>query len=777
MKDEILEAVDQRIDTAFNTRGSTSGSSSQAPGRTVTFKDFMACQRKDPIACFRWVAAVEGAFRTSGCPREMKVIYALNLLRNAGKDWWGLILKSRTEEQINAITWDEFKVQLDEQFAPRIEKQRITSEFLNLAQTTETVNEITDQFMEKSLFCSDYVSTEEMKMFRYRGVLKTEIREFVATSMCKTFDAMVEVARARELYLEEHRQGKRKAEQEQCPGVSTAIARMLQMQKAWSSKSGVRGRTEDLFSLLSAGAHQTQLPSVGWSSSSSDTNTHSIDDHRRFDEQDERVYYWRPWLSVSADGRGDGGRSRCGCREGMPMYTPEEGVVADLAAAVAASTALASASVDTAFAASSSVCRARIVDREPHALGELWGPTRVLTDGRKGIHMPLVPFRLRIRAKLECDSEMMIPTAFDFCSQVTEALHQILPGLFAQTKDEILEAVDKRIDTAFTTRGSTSGSSSQAPGCTVTFKDFMACQPPLFEGRKDPIACFRWVPAVEGAFRTSGCPGEMKVIYALNLLRNAGKDWWGLILKSRTEEQINAITWDEFKVQLDEQFAPRIEKQRITSEFLNLAQTTETVNEITDQFMEKSLFCLDYVSTEEMKMFCSSSGAVPGGTPPREEEGGAGAVPVKKSKGQRSDGRKEFSGCPKCGKNHSGECQLPVPVCFKCRKPGHRSRECGVEPRTCSHCFQPGHIKPNCPQLVGAAPAAIPTPTPLMITDGSTSKKSGSTTGGRGRVFQLTAEETEADPDVVADCEEQLVRIQNPSGGELIVYGEDSRNI
>ncbi|KAJ9546868.1 hypothetical protein OSB04_019411 [Centaurea solstitialis] len=72
-------------------------------------------------------------------------------------------------------------------------------------------------------------------------------------------------------------------------------------------------------------------------------------------------------------------------------------------------------------------------------------------------------------------------------------------------------------------------------------------------------------------------------------------------------------------------------------------------------------------------------------------------VPVKKSKGQRSDGRKEFSGCPKCGKNHSGECRLPEPVCFKCGKPGHRSRECRVEPRTCFHCFQPGHIKPNCP--------------------------------------------------------------------------------
>ncbi|KAJ9539274.1 hypothetical protein OSB04_032007 [Centaurea solstitialis] len=244
-------------------------------------------------------------------------------------------------------------------------------------------------------------------------------------------------------------------------------------------------------------------------------------------------------------------------------------------------------------------------------------------------------------------------------SHVTEALHQILSGLFAQMKDEILEAVDQRIDTAFTTCGSTSGSSSQAPGRTVTFKDFMA-----------------------------GCPAEMKVFYAVNLLRNAGKDWWGMILKSRTEEQINAMTWDEFKVLLDEQFAPRIEKQRITSEFLNLAQTTETVNEITDQFLEKSLFCPDYVSTEEMKIF--------------------------RYRGVLKAEIREF---------------VATSIC--------KSFDAMVEP---------GHIKPNCPQLVGATAAATPASTPLMITNGSTGKKSGSTTGGRGRVFQLTAEE--ADPDV-----------------------------
>ena len=102
-------------------------------------------------------------------------------------------------------------------------------------------------------------------------------------------------------------------------------------------------------------------------------------------------------------------------------------------------------------------------------------------------------------------------------SEVTETLHQILPGLFAQMKDELLLAVDQRIEAAFTTRESATGSNNQAQSRTVTFKDFMACQPPHFEGQKDPIACSRWIAAVEGAFRTSGCPARSKVFFAANL--------------------------------------------------------------------------------------------------------------------------------------------------------------------------------------------------------------------------------------------------------------------
>ncbi|KAJ9556112.1 hypothetical protein OSB04_010726 [Centaurea solstitialis] len=425
-------------------------------------------------------------------------------------------------------------------------------------------------------------------------------------------------------------------------------------------------------------------------------------------------------------------------------------------------------------------------------------------------------------------------------SEVQEVLQQLLPGLFAQMKDEILQAMDERMEAAFTARGSASGSNSQAQSRASTFKDFMACQPPHFEGRKDPIVCYRWIAAVEGAFRTCSFPEGMKVFFAANLLRDAGKDWWGLILKSHTEEQITAMTWDAFKVLFDEQFSPRVERERIIAEFLNLKQTTESVNEITNQFLEKALFCPDYVSNETMRMYryrgvlkpeirefvstttCTSFNAMVEAARTQElflaelQQGKRKAeqslVPARKFKGQRTDGRKVYSGCPKCGRNHQGECRLPEPVCYKCGKSGHKSRECGVPPRVCFNCFQPGHIKPNCPKLAetpAKAQVKAPAPATLRITDGSSGKTAGSATT-RGRAFQMTADEAQAAPDVVTvihgvtftidlipipmngidviagvdwmfrnggtvDCAGQLVRIQDPSGGELIVYGKGRR--
>ncbi|KAJ9548231.1 hypothetical protein OSB04_020774 [Centaurea solstitialis] len=328
-------------------------------------------------------------------------------------------------------------------------------------------------------------------------------------------------------------------------------------------------------------------------------------------------------------------------------------------------------------------------------------------------------------------------------SEVTETLQQILPGLFAQMKDEILQVVYQRIDTAFTARGRRMGAVARLKAKPSHSRTSWRVSRHTLRDRRIPLL------VLDGS-------------------RPSRELSTPVVVRRGRRFSLRQTCYAT-------QFAPRIEKERITAEFLKLTQTTATVNEITDQFLKKSLFCPDYVSNEAMKMYCYRGVLRPEIREfvatamcksfgemveiarawelylEEQQQGKRKAeqtqVPSKKFKCQRFDSRKMFSGCPKCGKNHQGECRPPKPVCFKCGKPGHKSRECGVAPRTCFHCFKPRHIKPNCP-LLAEAPVVAPAPATLRITDGSSGKKSVPATT-RGRAFQMTAEEAQAAPDVV----------------------------
>ncbi|GJW14122.1 putative reverse transcriptase domain-containing protein [Tanacetum coccineum] len=84
----------------------------------------------------------------------------------------------------------------------------------------------------------------------------------------------------------------------------------------------------------------------------------------------------------------------------------------------------------------------------------------------------------------------------------------------------------------------------------TTYHDFMECDVPKFDGALDPIASTRWLIAVEGKVYEKG------------------------------EECIGACTWKEFKELFHTKFTPTEEIDRIREKFRTLTQTNETVNEM-----------------------------------------------------------------------------------------------------------------------------------------------------------------------------------------------------
>ncbi|KAJ9562865.1 hypothetical protein OSB04_008025 [Centaurea solstitialis] len=174
----------------------------------IHFRDFSACTppefkgELDPTAALRWISDMEGVLHTCGCPENLKVRYVLDLLRGPAKDWWKLQATGMTEAQLGALLWGEFVERFRRQYVPRVEIEQIKRDFLSYKQQNESVTELTIKFREMALFCPDYTRSEDMKMERFAGMLKDEIREFVRVVLHTSLNQMIEAAQRRELELE-----------------------------------------------------------------------------------------------------------------------------------------------------------------------------------------------------------------------------------------------------------------------------------------------------------------------------------------------------------------------------------------------------------------------------------------------------------------------------------------------------------------------------------------------------------------------------------------------
>ena len=71
--------------------------------------------------------------------------------------------------------------------------------------------EITAKFRERALLVLQYAADEEMKKARYHEMLRSDIRQFVSRSSCKTLDDMIARAREREIDLEMEKKRKPEA--------------------------------------------------------------------------------------------------------------------------------------------------------------------------------------------------------------------------------------------------------------------------------------------------------------------------------------------------------------------------------------------------------------------------------------------------------------------------------------------------------------------------------------------------------------------------------------
>nr|GEV46749.1 hypothetical protein [Tanacetum cinerariifolium]GEX15505.1 hypothetical protein [Tanacetum cinerariifolium] len=101
--------------------------------------------------------------------------------------------------------------------------------------------------------------------------------------------------------------------------------------------------------------------------------------------------------------------------------------------------------------------------------------------------------------------------------KVGKATKNVTPLYISQTTDNLKEVIRKELE-EFRKGGMMNDYRNEMD----TYRDFMTCEMPNFDGTLDPIACTKWLSDVEGAFRTS-FKKKNKVNFASNLLHDSAK--------------------------------------------------------------------------------------------------------------------------------------------------------------------------------------------------------------------------------------------------------------
>lgn len=117
-------------------------------------------------------------------------MYMQNLLCHGGKDYRNIFTKDYSSAEKSVVTWEHFFWKFTEDYVPLVERERLAQELLSFKYTSESVVKITKMFTDRALFFPVYVSSEQVKMYRYLSILKTDIWDFISNNRYKTLAEM-----------------------------------------------------------------------------------------------------------------------------------------------------------------------------------------------------------------------------------------------------------------------------------------------------------------------------------------------------------------------------------------------------------------------------------------------------------------------------------------------------------------------------------------------------------------------------------------------------------
>ncbi|MQM22655.1 hypothetical protein Taro_055711 [Colocasia esculenta] len=266
---------------------------------------------------------------------------------------------------------------------------------------------------------------------------------------------------------------------------------------------------------------------------------------------------------------------------------------------------------------------------------------------------------------------------------------------------------------------------AQDHGGPSIMERFKRMLPPSFKGESDLLLDKSWMREIEKIFRAIRCADEDKVTLATYMLQERADVWWASLLRTRFEDGVVDVAWDEFVRLFRAKFVPEHIQDWMQQEFLSLTQGSMTVLEYEARFAELSKYAPHIVTDERRKAkkfmmglkpslrtrlvafhhhtlgealsaACRQEGEMqqyleekkasqkrPVATFQRQDKKkavyhtqhrsvavGSTQVPSVHSPGVKKE-------CPHCGKTHSGsEFWMVAGKCLKCGSSDHKNKDC-----------------------------------------------------------------------------------------------------
>ncbi|GJS06088.1 putative reverse transcriptase domain-containing protein [Tanacetum coccineum] len=343
-------------------------------------------------------------------------------------------------------------------------------------------------------------------------------------------------------------------------------------------------------------------------------------------------------------------------------------------------------------------------------------------------------------------------------------------------------------------------------GCT--FKAFQSCNPKEYNRKRGAIVLTRWIEKMENVIDNSGCAENQKVRYAASSLVNKALTWWNTQIQARGRKAAMAMTWNDFKALMVEEFCPSNEMEKLENEFWNHKMVGANHAAYTDRFHKLAKLVPHLVTpkSSRIKRYIAglapeirgmlratqpttiqnailragiltdeavSCGTLTKGNDKRkvvEESGKSGGSWKDNKKAKVGTGfvatappRNEVANsnpkCSKCNTHHpvNGPCN----VCYNCQKPGHYARNCWApirqvtpvnavrmsnNPRVCYECGSPDHFRNTCPKMNRAPGQAG---NQLALEGSRNNRSNGNQVRGRAYNVNVNAMEAVQDPNVV----------------------------